>query len=57
MILDFFATFFASANTLLPYFSRYVLHITEFAYGWLAAACLIAGSAFLVASLPRIAAR
>ncbi len=38
MILDFFATFFASANTLLPYFSQYVLHVTEFAYGWLAAA-------------------
>ncbi|HEX8990325.1 MAG TPA: MFS transporter [Anaerolineales bacterium] len=41
MILDFFATFFASANTLLPYFSRYVLNITEFAYGWLAAASSI----------------
>src|SRR5512140_1319587 len=38
MILDFFATFFASANTLLPYFSQHVLHISEFAYGWLAAA-------------------
>src|SRR5512144_821904 len=38
MILDFFATFFASANTLLPYFSQYVLHIDEVAYGWLAAA-------------------
>ncbi len=38
MILDFFATFFASANTLLPYFSQYVLHVSEFAYGWLAAA-------------------
>jgi MFS family permease len=38
MILDFFATFFASANTLLPYFSQYVLHVGEIAYGWLAAA-------------------
>jgi MFS family permease len=38
MILDFFATFFASANTLLPYFSRYILHVGELAYGWLAAA-------------------
>jgi MFS family permease len=38
MILDFFATFFASANTLLPYFSQYILHIGEVAYGWLAAA-------------------
>ncbi len=38
MILDFFATFFASANTLLPYFTQYVLHVSEIAYGWLAAA-------------------
>jgi MFS family permease len=38
MILDFFATFFASANTLLPYFSQNILHIGEVAYGWLAAA-------------------
>jgi MFS family permease len=38
MILDFFATFFASANTLLPYFARYVLDVGEVAYGWLAAA-------------------
>ena len=38
MILDFFATFFASANTLLPYFAQYVLHVGEVAYGWLAAA-------------------
>jgi len=38
MILDFLATFFSSANTLLPYFSQNVLHIGEVAYGWLAAA-------------------
>jgi MFS family permease len=38
MILDFFATFFASANTFLPYFTQYVLHVGEIAYGWLAAA-------------------
>lgn len=38
MILDFFATFFASANTLLPYFTQNVLHVGEIAYGWLAAA-------------------
>jgi MFS family permease len=38
MILDFFATFFASANTLLPYFTQYLLHVGEVAYGWLAAA-------------------
>ena len=38
MILDFFATFFSSANTLLPFVARDVLHVTEFEYGWLAAA-------------------
>jgi len=38
MILDFFATFFSSANTLLPWFTQNVLHVGEVAYGWLAAA-------------------
>lgn len=38
MILDFFATFFSSANTLLPYVARDLLHVNEIAYGWLAAA-------------------
>ncbi|MEP6894587.1 MAG: MFS transporter [Chloroflexota bacterium] len=38
MILDFLATFFSSANTLLPYFAQNVLHVGEVAYGWLAAA-------------------
>jgi MFS family permease len=38
MILDFVATFFSSANTLLPYFAQNVLRVDEVAYGWLAAA-------------------
>jgi MFS family permease len=38
MILDFIATFFSSANTLLPFFAQNILHISEVAYGWLAAA-------------------
>jgi MFS family permease len=38
MSLDFVATFFSSANTLLPYFAQHVLHVGEVAYGWLAAA-------------------
>lgn len=38
MILDFIATFFSSANTLLPYFAQNVLHVEEIAYGWLASA-------------------
>ena len=38
MILDFFATFFSSANALLPIFARDILHVGEQGYGWLAAA-------------------
>jgi MFS family permease len=38
MILDFIATFFSSASTLLPYFAQNVIHVGEVAYGWLAAA-------------------
>jgi MFS family permease len=38
MILDFIATFFASANTLLPFFAQNVLHVGEVTYGWLASA-------------------
>ena len=38
MILDFIATFFSSANTLLPWFSQNVIHVGEIAYGWLASA-------------------
>jgi MFS family permease len=38
MILDFIATFFSSANTLLPFFAQNVIHVGEVAYGWLAAA-------------------
>jgi MFS family permease len=38
MILDFVATFFASANTLMPIVTRDVLHVGVKAYGWLSAA-------------------
>ncbi|RMF51234.1 MAG: MFS transporter [Anaerolineae bacterium] len=38
MLLDFFATFFASANALLPIFARDILHVGEIGYGWLSAA-------------------
>jgi MFS family permease len=38
MVLDFFATFFSSANTLLPFVTRDILHSNEIEYGWLAAA-------------------
>ena len=38
MILDFFATFFSSANTLMPIFARDVLNVGAVEYGWLSAA-------------------
>jgi len=38
MILDFIATFFASANTLMPFVANDVLHVSVVAYGWLSAA-------------------
>jgi MFS family permease len=38
MLLDFIATFFSSANTLLPFVARDVLHVGEIEYGWLSAA-------------------
>jgi len=51
MLLDFFAAFFSSANTLLPYVARDVLHVGVIAYGWLSAAQSIgAVTAGLIAS-------
>ena len=38
MILDFFASFFSSANTLLPFVAKDILHVGAIQYGWLSAA-------------------
>ncbi len=37
MLLDFFATFFSSANTLLPIFAKQILGVSVVQYGWLSA--------------------
>ena len=37
MILDFFGTFFSSANTLLPFVARDILQVGPIQYGWLSA--------------------
>jgi MFS family permease len=51
MILDFFATFFSSANTLMPIFARDILKVGAVEYGWLSSAQSIgAVSAALVIS-------
>ena len=38
MITDFFATFFASANTMMPIVARDILKVNEVGYGWLVSA-------------------
>ena len=37
MILDFFGSFFSSANTLLPFVAIDILHVGPIQYGWLSA--------------------
>jgi MFS family permease len=37
MILDFFATFFSAANTLLPFVAQDILKVGVVQYGWLSA--------------------
>jgi MFS family permease len=48
MLLDFFATFFSSANTLMPIFARDVLNVGAIEYGWLSAAQSIGAMAAAV---------
>jgi MFS family permease len=51
MLLDFFATFFSSATTLLPIFAQDILRVGARGYGWLYAApsigALLAGTAMV----------
>jgi MFS family permease len=60
MFLDFFATFFSSATTLLPIFVQDVLKVGPRAYGWLYAApavgAFLAGI-FMVGAVDRIERR
>ena len=54
MLLDFVATFFASANTLMPIIARDVLHVGVVEYGWLSAAPSVGAviAALVVSQLP-----
>jgi MFS family permease len=56
MILDFFATFFASANTLMPIIAIDVLHVGAVQYGWLSAAQAIGSmiTALIISQLHEI---
>jgi MFS family permease len=60
MLLDFVATFFASATALLPVFAQDILHVGALGYGWLFAApavgSLVTGAA-LVPLIDRIERR
>jgi MFS family permease len=57
MLLDFFATFFASATALLPIYAQDVLRVGARGYGWLYAAPAVGAvtmSALMVPLTPRI---
>jgi MFS family permease len=52
MLLDFFATFFASATALLPIFAQDILDVGAHGYGWLFAAPAIGSFITSVALVP-----
>lgn len=56
MLLDFFASFFSSANTLLPFVAQDILHVGAIGYGWLSAAQSVGSVtvAFILAQTSRI---
>jgi MFS family permease len=56
MLLDFVATFFASANTLMPIIARDILQVGVVEYGWLSAAQSVGAviAALVVSQLPEI---
>src|SRR6266702_4203706 len=52
MLLDFVATFFASATALLPIFAQDVLHVGAKGYGWLYAAPAVGAVAMSAVMIP-----
>jgi MFS family permease len=54
MLLDFFATFFASATALLPIFAQDILHVGATGYGWLFAAPAVGSFITSLALVPVI---
>ncbi|MEK6256954.1 MAG: MFS transporter [Chloroflexota bacterium] len=53
MLLDFVATFFSSANALMPIFAQDILHVGEIGFGWLSAAQAM-GAATMAAILSQL---
>src|SRR5512141_1284274 len=56
MLLDFVATFFASANTLMPIVARDILNVGVVEYGWLSAAQSVGAvlAALVISQMPEI---
>jgi MFS family permease len=54
MLLDFFATFFASATALLPIFAQDILNVGATGYGWLFAAPAVGSFITSVALVPLV---
>jgi MFS family permease len=54
MVLDFLATFFASATALLPIFAQDILHVGARGYGWLFAAPAVGAMITGVALVPLV---
>ena len=56
MLMDFVATFFASANTMMPIVAKDILHVGEIGYGWLSSAQAIGSVAagLVVSQIPKL---
>jgi MFS family permease len=56
MMLDFVATFFASANTMMPIVAKDILKVGEIGYGWLSSAQAIGSvlAGVVVSQIPRL---
>ncbi|MCA9839593.1 MAG: MFS transporter [Trueperaceae bacterium] len=56
MLIDFFATFFSSATTLMPIVARDVLHVGAVEYGWLSASLSLGAvvASLIISQIPQI---